>query len=92
MANRKDIINHMVTTATELGTDIISMVQGFGIFRNSTPPTIGEVGKALWGSVNPKNDLTALYNVFAWYTLEEVSRTWLMYLEDNPSVRAALSA
>ena len=91
-ANHKDIVNHMENMAAELGTDIISMVQGFGIFRNSTPPTIGEVGKALWGSVNPKNDLTALYNVFAWYALEEVSHTWYRYLEDNPAIRAKLSA
>ena len=69
----------MENFAAELGTDIISMVQGFGVFRNSTPPTTGEVGKALWNNVIRGNDLTALYNVFAWYTLEEVSRTWLMY-------------
>ena len=41
------------------------MVQGFGVFRNSTPPTAGEVGKVLWGCVNRDNDLTDLYNVFA---------------------------
>ena len=82
----------MENMVAELGTDIISMVQGFGVFRNSTKPTTDEVGRALWGNVIRGNDLTALYNVFAWYTLEEISSTWLMYLEDNPSVRAALSA
>ena len=91
-ANRKDIVNHMENMAAELGTDIISMVQGFGVFCNSTKPTTGEVGKALWGCVNRGNNLTALYNVFAWYTLEEVSHTWLRYLEDNPAIRAKLSA
>ena len=49
-------------------------------------------GKTLWGCVNRGNAFSDLYNVFAWYTLKEVSRTWLMYLEDNPSIRAALSA
>ena len=91
-ANRKDIINHMENMAAELGTDIISMVQCFGVFRNSTPPTASEIGKALWGSFNHKNDFTTLYNVFAWYILEEVSRTWLMFLEDNPAIRKKLSA
>ena len=91
-ANRKDIVNHIETTVAELDTDIISMVQCFGVFRNSTPPTASEIGRALWGSFNHKNDFTALYNVFAWYALEEVSRTWLMFLEDNPAIRAKLSA
>ena len=91
-ANRKDIINHMENLAAELGTDIISMVQGFGVFRNSTPPTASEIGKALWGSFNHKNDFSTLYNVFAWYALEELSRTWLMFLEDNPAIRKKLSA
>ena len=90
-ANRQDIISHMEQTADEFGTDIISMVQGFGVFRNSGKPTTGEVGKALWGIVN-NPDLASLYNVFAWYALEEVSRTWYRYLEENPSYHAELSA
>jgi hypothetical protein len=90
-ANRKDIVNHMEETAVELGTDIISMVQNFGVFRNSKPPTPGEVGRALWDSkISP--DFTTLYNIFAWYTLEEVSNTWYRYLEDNPGHREELAA
>jgi len=91
-ANRQDIVNHMENLAEEIGTDIISMVQCFGVFRNSTPPTASEIGRALWGSFNHKNDFTALYNVFAWYALEEVSRTWFRYLEENPTIRKKLSA
>ena len=90
-ANRKDIISHMEQSAAEMGTDIISMVQGFGVFRNGDKPTASEVGRALWDS-QKSQDLTTLYNVFAWYALEEVSRTWYRYLEDNPAVKAALSA
>ncbi|MDR0497837.1 MAG: hypothetical protein LBH42_09500, partial [Treponema sp.] len=30
MKNREDIVRHMEHSAVELGTDIISMVQGFG--------------------------------------------------------------
>jgi len=58
------------------------MVQGFGVFRNSDKPTPSEVGRALWDSGQQWDDLTNLYNVFAWYALEEVSRTWYRYLED----------
>ena len=91
-ANRKDIINHMENFAAEMGTDIITMVQGFGVFRHSEKPTAEEVGKALWDSGKYWPDLTTLYNVFAWYALEEVSRTWYGYLEENPGYRVELSA
>jgi hypothetical protein len=90
-ANRKDIISHMEQNAAEMGTDIISMVQGFGVFRNGEKPTASEVGRALWDSKKDM-DLTTLYNVFAWYALEEVSHTWYRYLEENPAVKAELSA
>jgi hypothetical protein len=88
-ANRTDIVNHMETTAAECGMDIIAMVQGFGVFRNSDKPTAGEVGKALWDSGKSYNEFTTLYNVFAWYALEEVSRTWYRYIEDNRYSNAA---
>jgi hypothetical protein len=90
--NRKDIVNNIEQTAAELGEDIIKMVQFFGVFRNSTPPTSGEVGKALWDSAHLYDELTNLYNVFAWYALEEVSNIWYRYLEDNPGYYAELSA
>jgi len=90
--NRQDIVNHMENMAAEMGTDIISMVQGFGVFRFSKKPTAGEIGRALWDSGETWSDLTTLYNVFAWYALEEVSRTWYRYLEDNSVHHAKLPA
>jgi hypothetical protein len=90
--NRKDIVTNIGQTATEMGMDIIKMVQSFGVFRYSTPPTSGEVGKALWDSSRIHEELTALYNVFAWYALEEISNIWYRYLEDNPEYYAELSA
>jgi hypothetical protein len=89
--HRQDIVAHMEQTAAELGTDIISMVQGFGVFRNSDKPGPSEVGRALWGG-KKQEELTTLYNVFAWYALEEVSRTWYRYLEEHPAVKVELSA
>jgi hypothetical protein len=91
-ANRQDIINHMEQTAAGLGEDIITMVQNFGVFRNSKKPTVSEVGKALWNKGHNQENFTTLYNVFAWYAFEEVSRTWYQYLEENPGFRAELSA
>jgi hypothetical protein len=91
-ANRTAIASHIEHTAAELGTDIFSMVQGFGVFHNSEKPTPSEIGKALWDSSQSYPELTNLYNVFAWYALEEVSRTWYRYLEDNPGYRSELAA
>jgi hypothetical protein len=90
--NRKDIVTNIGHTAAETGMDIIELVQSFGVFRYSTPPTSGEVGKALWDSAHIHDELTTLYNVFAWYALEEISHIWYRYLEDNPAYYAELSA
>ena len=72
--NRAAIVSHIERTAAEFGTDIFSMVQDFGVFRNSEKPTPTEIGKALWDKSHTYPDLTSLYNVFAWYALEEVSQ------------------
>jgi sugar phosphate isomerase/epimerase len=90
--NQQDIARHMEKTAAEMGTDIITMVQGFGVFRYDDKPTPSEIGKALWGNSDNYPELMHLHNVFAWYALEEVSRTWYRYLEENPAARAELSA
>jgi hypothetical protein len=92
MEHRHDIVRHMEQTAAELGTDIISMVQSFGMFRNADKPTPSEIGRALWDSGQQWQELTSLYNVFTWYTLEEISRTWYSYLEDHPVYWDELSA
>ena len=89
--NRVDIISHMERTAAEFGSDIISMIKNFGVFRYSTKPTSSEIGIALWDS-RQRDELTNLYNVFAWYALEEIAHTWHRYLEDNPSVVERLIA
>jgi hypothetical protein len=92
LENRQDIINHMEQTAAGSGTDIISMVQNFGVFHRSEKPTLSEVGTALWDTSQTWEELTSLYNVFAWYALEEVSRTWYRYLEEHPSMKSVFSA
>jgi len=90
--NRTAIANHIEQTAADLGTDIFSMVQNFGVFNNSEKPTPTEIGKALWDKSKTYPELTDLYNVFAWYVLEEVANAWYRYLEDNPGYRAELAA
>ena len=90
--NQSDIVAHLENTSKELGMDLFQMVQGFGVFRNSEKPSVIDIGRALWGNNKIQPELTQLYNVFAWYALEEVSRTWYRYLEDNPAVWEKLSA
>jgi hypothetical protein len=91
--HRRDIINNMEHIAEKLETDVITMVLNFKEFRNNDyAPNPSEVGKALWDTSINYSDYTELYNVFAWYTLEEVSRTWHKYLIDNPAVETVLAA
>jgi hypothetical protein len=90
--NRQDIVKNIELRAKELGEDIIGMVRGFGVFRYETPPSVNDIGRALWGADTLKDDLTSLYNVFTWFALEEISRVWFRYLEDNPAYYAELSA
>jgi len=61
--NRPAIASHIERTAAELGTDIFSMVQGFGVFRHSEKPTPSEIGKALWDSSQSYPELTSLYSI-----------------------------
>jgi hypothetical protein len=91
--DRQGIVKNLVLIAEELGEDIIGMVQGFGVFRYEMSPSPAEVGRALlWGTGALKDGLTGLYNVFAWFCLEEISHVWYRYLEDNPGYYAELSA
>jgi hypothetical protein len=83
----------MENFAADCGTDIITMVQNFGIFRSYiVKPTLCEIGKALWDSGHYWPEYNHLYNVFSWYTLEEISHTWNRYLEDHLDLAEKLSA
>jgi hypothetical protein len=89
--NREDIIKNLGSLAEEIGEDILIMVQSFGIFRCSAPPTIDEVGKALWDTSKEDENVTELYYVFSWFCLEDISHIWYRYLEDNPNYYAELT-
>jgi len=90
--NRSDIIIRMELDAAGMLIDLISMVQNFGYFRNKDKPMPTEIGKALWDKSNTYPELTDLYNVFSWYALEEISKTWYRYLEENPDYWAKIAA
>jgi hypothetical protein len=91
--NQKDIVTYMEKAAEKKEMDVISMVLDFDYFRYSDdPPTLSKVGKALWNNRLRWNDFYELYNLFAWYTLDEVSVTWHTYLINNHKVNAEIAA
>jgi hypothetical protein len=76
--NRQDIIKNLECMAGEVaGEDIIGMIQRFGVFRYDKPPSVGDIGRALWGMGKLQDDLTVLYNVFAWFCAD--NSAWKKY-------------
>lgn len=67
--NRSKILRFAEDQAKELGTNIIDMVAGFKGIKDDFTPC--EVAAALFGRYN--EDYTNIYNVLAWYCLEEIS-------------------
>lgn len=73
MRYRKLIVKMLEEQADEFGTDVVAMVAGFGVFRNSPMDNEDkrELYKYLGGGRNEQSTIT---NVMAWYALEEVCR------------------
>lgn len=71
--NRVDIQKMAQDQASEFGTSVTEMIQGFGCFRNGTKPTDSEIGVALYAG---KDDGAGVLNALAWYAGEEVCREY----------------
>ena len=71
--NRKAILGYAEEVAHDLGENVLSMIQGFGIFRNS-PIDTQDLAKALYTGKGP--EVTRVYNILAWFALEEVARAY----------------
>ena len=68
--NRRLITKRMQDLADELGENLMSMVLSFNSFKDGSFSE-EEIGRALFGNFN--EDYMQIYNVFAWYALEEVA-------------------
>jgi hypothetical protein len=90
--HRREIGIHLRLDAAGKVTDLFSMVQDFKFFKNANKPWALDIEEALWGDINSCSELTELYSVFSWYALEEVSKTWYRYLEENPRDWAKIAA
>jgi hypothetical protein len=89
--NRRDIVKNLEAAADRAGTDVIKLVQSFGVFSGDGP-SVPDAGRALRDSSVIHNDLGHLYNAFAWFCFEGIANTRLGYLESHPSCYAELSA
>lgn len=68
-ANKTAIMESLQELADDLGETKISLVLGFNSVKDNWNED--EVGEALYGKYDP--DLDGLYNIFAFYALEEVA-------------------
>lgn len=78
--NRKAIVSLLEEQAKDYGIGVIEMVKGFGGLNDDY--TYEEVAKALYG-VATQDSKTALYNILAWYALEEVCRSYCDLVESE---------
>ena len=77
--NKTLILELATSQASEYGdTDLIGMVSSFNSIKKSDYTTC-ELGAALFGRYN--DEYTTVYNVMAWYALEEVARNYCDLLE-----------
>ncbi len=73
--NRADIAAMAESQASDFGTTVIEMIQGFGCFRNGSKPTDREIGSALYAGKDKDGGMPIL-NALAWYAGEEVARAY----------------
>lgn len=77
--NRAVIQEMASQQASDLGTSVTEMVQGFGCFRHQhQKPTDAEIGVALYAG---KDDGAGVLNALAWYAGEEVARAYTNLVE-----------
>ena len=70
--NKDCIKENMHELAEDLGEDLITMIKGFGNFKNDDDITYDVIGEALYGRYNYDKNMY-LYDTFAKYALEEVA-------------------
>lgn len=73
MRYRKMIVSLLNEQADQLGEEVVTMVKGFGVFRNSPADSedLQHLYKYIWGGRPEQGTIT---NVMAWFALEEVCR------------------
>lgn len=79
--HRSKIMRLMSYEADGIGyANTLEMVLGFNSVKKATEFTADEVARALYGRFD--DDLYYLYNIFAWYALEEIAHYWSEFVYD----------
>ena len=78
--NRKIITEHLNDLAFSLGENTLQMVMLFGGIKDGDFSE-DEIGRALYGRYN--SELDQIYNVFAWFALEEVANWYSDFEYEN---------
>lgn len=78
--NRKIITEHLNDLAFSLGENTLQMVMLFGGIKDGDFSE-DEIGRALYGRYN--SELDQIYNVFAWFALEEVASWYSDFEYEN---------
>ena len=72
--NRKTILQYADELASYSGDDVLSLIQSFRIFRTA-PIRMDNLAKALYAGKGP--EVTRVYNIMAWFALEEVATAYV---------------
>ena len=74
MTNRSLIVELLLETASQLGEDVVSMVNNFGVFRGTMDADDRKDLYKYLGGGRPEQG--AITNVMAWFAAEEVCRVY----------------
>lgn len=81
--NRKIIAENAAEQSKEIGyKDEIEMILSFNGLQHDGL-TSSDIARALYGRLTDDDKKTTIYNVLAWYALEEVSRAYCDLLEQD---------
>ena len=83
--NRKTIAELAAQQAADFGDySEIEMILGFNVIKKDNDDlTSSDIARALYGRLTDDDKKTTIYNVLAWYALEEVTRVYCDLLEQD---------
>lgn len=81
MRHRAKIVAMLEESAESMGEEVVTMVKGFGVFRNNAmdQDDLRDLYKYLGGGKPEQGTVT---NVMAWFALEEVARLYQDFCEE----------
>lgn len=80
--NKGIIMENMHELSDDLGEDLITMIKGFGNFKDKKSVTYDAIGKALYAPFD-ENESGYIYDTFAKYALEDVANRFQDWLFDQ---------